>query len=255
MGVAVRGYRRSLGGRQLCCSDEGPSAARLGDEGALYARDGHLVAAAPDRVAAAQALVDRGVSLVLLDDGMQHRRLHRDVDIAVVDARYPAARGMIPAGERREIAMVPRRMHGVVLTHGPAGCLPTEAAARHQLRLGDLPVRIALRRPGPWHRGRTAADPPPGPVCAVAGLADPDEFFASLAPLGLVARRQLRDHAPISHRLAEELLRWAASHPLVCTAKDAVRFPPELLEQVWWRDVQLTAGVLPAAWCPPPPSG
>jgi tetraacyldisaccharide-1-P 4'-kinase len=51
--------------------------------------------------------------------------------------------------------------------------------------------------------------------------------------------------------LARDLRRWAGGRPLVCTAKDRVRLPPDLAADVWWRDAWIEVeGPLPDAWFP-----
>lgn len=222
VGVATRGYRRAHGGRGLRTSVQSMSAADLGDEGALLAAAGALVAAGPDRVAGARALQLLGASVVLLDDGLQHRRLHRDLDIAVVDARYPGARGMLPAGEAREPGPAPARADLVLVHHGSA--LFTTAG------------HAVTRRPGPWSRPGV----PPGGVAAFCGIGRAADFLASL-DVPVAAFLVLPDHAvPDPAHLAG----WSAGRPLVCTAKDAVRLPEVLRQRAWWRDIDL---VLPPA--------
>lgn len=232
VGVALRGYRRASGGRDITLSTDTHDAAHLGDEGALLAASGLLVAAGPDRVEAARALVCAGATLVLLDDGLQHRRLHRDLDLLVVDARYPEGRGALPAGERREWRAIPDRVHALVVHHG---------SLEHA-----LPVFHASRRPGPWHRGDRQVSAPEGPVAALAGIGRAADFYASLH-LPVARWRALPDHQPISEALTAEIEAWAGDLPLVCTAKDAVRLAPSLRARTWWRDVEIRVEGL-GAW-------
>ncbi len=220
VGVALRGYRRVRTGRDVRTSADTRCAEDLGDEGALLAAAGALVAAGPDRVRAARALVELGATVVVLDDGLQHRQLYRDLDLAVVDARWPGARGLLPAGERRELEAVPGRAHRVVVHHGGGAF--------------EVPGMQAVRQPGPW---RPCA-PAPGPVAAFCGIGRGADFLGSLERP--VARaRILRDHQPLDEVLLNGLLRWAQGLPLVCTAKDVVRLPAELRGAVHWRDVDL----------------
>ena len=242
VGIAVRGYRRRRGGADVRVSDQTRSADDLGDEGALHALAGYLVAAAPDRVACARALVDRGVTVVVLDDGLQHRRLHRDVDLVVLDARNPHARGLIPLGERREWDTVPPRATGAIVHHGPLGWET------------GVPTAVATRTPGPWHRDGCVVEAPEGPVVAFAGVARPGDVLASLDDLQVAVFRPLEDHQPIGSELVRELLAVAAGRPLVCTAKDAVRLPPEVATQVYWRDVSVRVPSAPESWFVPVPS-
>ncbi len=232
VGVALRGYRRPARGRAVgvVSPDEGrasPSGAyvTVGDEGALLAAAGAWVAAAPDRVAAARALVRLGVTVIVLDDGLQHRRLHRDLDLAVVDARYPLARGPLPAGEAREPGPAPARADLVLVHHGSARF--------------TTPGEPVTRVPTPW---RTADGVPAvvvGPVAAFCGIGRPADFLATL-DLQVAAFRALRDHQRVDRRLADELLEMAEDRPLVCTGKDLVRLPPRLRSRVRWRDIEVS---------------
>jgi len=201
----------------------GGSAAELGDEGALFAEAGFLVGAGLDRVAVGRALVNAGAEVLILDDGLQHRRLFRDLDIVVVDARFPSGRATIPAGEAREAA-VPPRADLVVLHHGGTGFTLSQNVA---------PIVRVQRVPGPWSRGGLQ-----GPVAAFAGIGRPADFLEDLE-VEVARFRALTDHRALDQALCEQLVDWADGLPLVCTAKDAVRLPAAFRDRVWYRDVQL----------------
>jgi tetraacyldisaccharide 4'-kinase len=232
VGIAVRGYRRAGAGTGL--SWRSCEASDLGDEGALCARDGHLVAAG-DRVDAARALVEAGATAIVLDDAWQDRRVHRDVDLVVIDARFPRAGGLIPAGERRSLRARPSA--GIVVHHAddPAAT-PIEG------------VR-ARRLVGRWHRGDAPADAP-ARVAAVLGVARPADALASLE-VSVARWRVLPDHAPIDDALADALIAWAGDLPIACTAKDAVRLPEALRARAYWRDLRVRIDDPPAAWFEP----
>ena len=109
-GVLARGYGRAPG-------------AALNDEGLLLQRrlPWLLQEQDPDRVAAGKKLVDRGADFVVLDDGFQHRRLHRDLDVVCLDARLPFSNGhCLPAGDLREFRSGLRRADVLLLTRADA---------------------------------------------------------------------------------------------------------------------------------------
>ncbi len=218
-GIALRGYGRT-GGRGV---ELGGDVAKLGDEGALLAADDLLVAAGPDRIAGARALVDAGADVILLDDGLQHRRLFRDLDIVVVDARFPTGRSSLPAGEGREQG-IPARAD-LVVVHHVSELFPAPET--------DVPQLVLRRIPGPWNREGLR-----GPVAVFAGIGRPADFLEDL-DLEVARFRALADHQPVADELARELVAWADGLPLVCTAKDAVRLPESLKNRVWWRDIAL----------------
>ncbi|MBN2799061.1 MAG: tetraacyldisaccharide 4'-kinase [Deltaproteobacteria bacterium] len=226
-GVALRGYRRQ--GRGLACSWEGARAAGLGDEGELHRRDGSLVAACGDRRRAVRALEAAGATVILLDDGLGAREVARDLELVVVDAQRRGARGPLPAGERRPLEALARAADGIVAHRGPLSA--------------PIPVVEARRREGPWHLGDRVVPAPEGPVAAFAGVGQPGDFFRALT---LGRSRALPDHGVVP----AELLRWADGLPLVCTAKDRVRLPPELADLVYWRDVIVEIEGVPEWWLP-----
>src|SRR5690606_18570857 len=102
-GVASRGYGRSDAGKPAWV-DAGTDPAIGGDEPVLIAaRTGVRVRVDADRVAAARALVAEGCDIVVCDDGLQHYRLARDLEIEVIDGRRRYGNGrLLPAGPLRE---------------------------------------------------------------------------------------------------------------------------------------------------------
>ena len=183
----------------------------VGDEPLLLARRGVCpVVVGPDRVAdGALAIRRRGCNLLLCDDGLQHYRLARDLEIAVVDGERALGNGRcLPAGPLRE----PRGRLGsvdLVIHHGGS-------AAGHRFGLvpGDAQALCdpARRRPLSDFRGQR--------VTAVAGIGNPGRFFAMLRAGGLlVDERPYPDHHPFS---AAEAAHWPPG-PVLMTEKDAVK--------------------------------
>ncbi len=209
-GIVSRGYgARIESPRAATIVSE---AAEVGDEPALLARrSGCPVWVGPDRVAtiAAMRAANPDVDVVVLDDGLQHYRLRRDVEIAVVDTRLFGNGWMIPAGPLRE---PPSRLASVdaVVTNG------TDAVAGYAMRVeGTLACRFtdsSDRRPLGSFRGRR--------VHAVAGIGDPGRFFALLAAQGIeVVEHPFPDHHP--YRPGE--LAFDDDAPVLMTEKDAVK--------------------------------
>jgi tetraacyldisaccharide 4'-kinase len=214
VGVVVRGHRRARPGSEVRLSNDDASAAAIGDEGALYARYGLPVASGSDRHAGAQRLIAQGCTAVVLDDGLQQRSVEADVRIDVVDARFPCARGPMPAGEGRPTA-------------------PADLTVALNGHWGD--AILGRRIAGPWHRGTFPAPPPPGPVAVFAGLPRPADLL-TVVDVRVDRFRALPNHAPIGPGLARSLQEWADGLPMVCSARDWVRLPTWLAAEVWWRD-------------------
>jgi 3-deoxy-D-manno-octulosonic-acid transferase len=214
VGVATRGYRRARSGRDVRGSWDTADAADLGDEGALLAEAGAEVAAGPDRVAAVQALAARGVAVVLLDDG-PGAPLVRDLVLEVVDARFPGARGALPAGEGRAPLS---GVDLVLVTHGGRF---------------EAPGHVVSRRMGSWIGGR-----PEGPVALWTGVGRGADVLASVQESGV---RVAKVWLAADHALADEraLQAFAGDLPLVCTAKDAVRLPRSLQVAARWLELDV----------------
>lgn len=125
-GVLARGYGRAPG-------------EELNDEGRMLAArfPGLLQVQDPDRVRGGRRLQEAGAQIVVMDDGFQHRRLHRDRDLVCLDAARPLAGGQcLPAGDLREPACGLRRAHVAVLTR--AGGVREEARGELTRRLHRL---------------------------------------------------------------------------------------------------------------------
>jgi tetraacyldisaccharide 4'-kinase len=191
-----------------------------------------------DRVAGAAAAAAAGADVVVLDDGFQHRRLRRNLDIVAIDATDPfGCDRLFPRGLLREPLRGLTRAAAVVLTR--AGGLPP--ADRENIRR-----RVAAARPGlppvVWleteHRpaglrfagGRTEPlDAVRGrPVAAFCGIGNPAAFRRTLAEAGAVIAgfRSFADHHAYSAADLASLAAWAeeaAADIVVTTLKDLVR--------------------------------
>lgn len=208
--IITRGY----GGRaehwpQRVMPESDPD--RVGDEPVLLARrSGCVVVAGPDRVAAGRLAIDlSGGDILVSDDGLQHYRLARDLEIVLIDGTRGFGNGLcLPAGPLRE---PPTRLESVDLVLHKGGMGPGH---RMQLRPSDL---LNLRDPT---RRRPLSDLSGQRVRAVAGIGHPESFFRQLEAAGLVVERwPYPDH----HRYRpEDSTDWRGL-PVVMTEKDAVK--------------------------------
>ena len=209
-GIVSRGYGARLEAPREASIASEPD--QVGDEPIVLARrSGCTVWVGPDRVRACEALRHQhpDVDIILLDDGLQHYRLARDLEICVVDARGFGNGFLLPAGPLREPRTRLRSVDAVV-AHG------TDAVRGYAMRLeGDLLNCLAdarERRPAKAFAGQR--------VHAVAGIGDPKRFFLHLAHLGLkVVPHPFPDH----HRFAPADLEFGDTLPVVMTEKDAVK--------------------------------
>jgi tetraacyldisaccharide 4'-kinase len=229
-GIVSRGYGGSAQGCQAVLAESDP--ATSGDEPVLLARRSRCpVWIGRDRVAAAQALrrAHPEVDVILTDDGLQHYRLARDIEIAVVDDRQLGNGLLLPAGPLREPLS---RLAGcdMVLAHGElspevrAICPP---APIYRMQL----MPTAFYRLGQPLRRRSAGEFEGMRVRAIAGIGRPERFFDTLSELGLEGfeRRALPDH----HVFKPEDVRLDGVDAIVVTEKDAVKLRAFAPEETW----------------------
>jgi len=229
--IVARGYRKRRRGVVVVGTGAGPlvDPDDGGDEAVMLARRfaGPVVAAERRADAAAHACRAFGCDAIVLDDGFQHRALHRDADLVLV-AGDPRALRLLPAGPLREPAVALRRARAVLLLDGtPAGARPGGAvgAAWPPTFRGRIVPRALVRPQGAAWIEEGLGSLAGVAVVAVAGVARPERFLASLAACGARVTRHLR--FPDHHRYGAEDVRAIAAAareaPLVTTEKDLVK--------------------------------
>jgi len=242
--VLTRGYRRKERGPVLVRDGAGATWERVGDEPALLARalPEVPIVVDPDRVrGAATAVSAAGATHLILDDGFQHWRLARDLDVVVVEARDPFG------------ASAPRREHPDALARADAVVLSraanlTEARAAMAV-LGAYAPDAMFLATGLAARAvfRGGERKPPDalagvPVFAMAGIASPEGFVNTLGDIGanVVEMRFFPDHHAYTRRELEGVLGEAdaAGAVVATTGKDAVKLPDDVLARVVWVDVE-----------------
>lgn len=235
-GIVSRGYRGGGGGTAIVTAASDPS--MTGDEPVLLARrSGCPVVVGQDRVAAAKTLLAAfpEVDLILCDDGLQHYRLARDIEIAVFDRRGVMNGWPLPAGPLREPVTRLRDVHAMVLngcTAPPDAALnaaslePTFCAARftmqlHATTLFNLGDPALIRDPAAFSGMK---------LHAVAGIGDPARFFEQLTTLGLdFSAHPFTDH----HSYGAGELAFTGD-AIVTTEKDAVKLAALTLALPVW---------------------
>ncbi|WP_165251424.1 tetraacyldisaccharide 4'-kinase [Paludisphaera soli] len=190
----------------------------------------------PDRARLAEVAVDElETELILLDDGFQHRRLARDLDVVLLDAIDPFGLGrLFPRGLLREPPRSLRRADAVVITRADlisADRLSAIRSAASRLN-GAAPILEARHAPRDLVDGEGDASPLDGlagrSVAAFCGIGNPEGFRRTLDSLGcrIVDLRPFPDHHPYSAADVADLARWAeaAGADLVLTTqKDSVK--------------------------------
>ena len=232
-GVASRGHGRA-DGKTARWVDAGSDPALSGDEPLLIATaTGARVRVDRDRVAAARALAAAGCDIVVCDDGLQHYRLARDIEIEVQDARRRYGNGrLLPAGPLREPVERAADCEFRVLNLGvQAGGADASAG------LGEWPMALRIGEARPLAGGR--AMPLAGfagqRVHAVAGIGDPERFFAMLRDAGIgVVPHAFADH----HGYTAADFDFGSRLPILMTEKDAVKCAGFAIQQAWVVPVQ-----------------
>lgn len=230
-GVVSRGYGRADEADIVDVGADTP-AARAGDEPLLIQRrTGAPVVVGRDRVAAARSLIAShpDVDIVLSDDGLQHHRLARDVEVVVFDDRGAGNGLALPAGPLRQRVPAPLPHRMLVLYNAAQPSTPLPGALARRTLAGAIPLEAW------WSRRREAVQPLGAlagrPLLAVAGTGAPERFFAMLEAAGLQIRRlPLADHASFSP------LPWPAdTADVLVTEKDAVKLRPDRVgaTRVW----------------------
>ncbi|MEB0206403.1 tetraacyldisaccharide 4'-kinase [Pseudomonas sp. CCC3.1] len=223
VGVVSRGYGAKPPTFPWCVTAQ-QSAAQAGDEPLLIVqRTGVPLVIDPDRSRAVKALLaSEPLDLILSDDGLQHYRLARDLELVLIDNARGLGNGRcLPAGPLREPA---ERLESVdaVLYNGAASDPPTGFAFTLQ-PTALINLRSGERQPLDFFAPGQA-------LHAVAGIGNPQRFFTTLEALHWrPVAHAFADHAPYS----AEVLSFTPSLPLVMTEKDAVKCR-DFASPDWW---------------------
>ncbi|MGH2626098.1 MAG: tetraacyldisaccharide 4'-kinase, partial [Anaerolineales bacterium] len=236
--ILLRGYRGGSAKPAIICDGRGLLAAppTAADEAYLLGRRlrGVSVLTGANRYQVGQlALAHLGSGIILLDDGFQHRGLHRDLDIVLIDGGNPFGYGrLLPSGLLREPPEALARADLVVITHADLGH-DLDATRRSIRRYAPTtPIALAVHRPLSvigWDGAELPAHSLSGQrLMAFSGIANPGRFEATLARLGAVvlAHHAFPDHYACSAADLEALSAAAdkaGASMIVTTEKDLIR--------------------------------
>jgi tetraacyldisaccharide 4'-kinase len=229
--ILSRGYRAKAGS--------------LGDELTMLERslnDGSEppipIRANPDRVAAGTLLLRKnsGIDVILLDDGFQHRRLARDLDIVLISAANPFGFDhVLPRGLLREPMAGLLRAGAIVITHADqvAAARLTEIEAQIRRHAPDVAIHRAVHEQFALHDGtseRAMEELTARKVFLFSGIADPEGFARQLsriaAPVGSRWFPDHHDYTPADMQSLDQSARSAKADLLVTTEKDWVKIEP-----------------------------
>ncbi|MDG2145458.1 MAG: tetraacyldisaccharide 4'-kinase, partial [Porticoccaceae bacterium] len=231
VGVVSRGYGGASAQYPLVVGPD-TLVSQSGDEPLLIAKKlGCPVVVDPNRGRAVEKLVKSfSCDLILSDDGLQHYRLHRDVEIAVVDGRRRFGNGYtLPAGPLRES---PRRLKEVDFIIQNGGIVEPDDPGTYIVQLETS----GLRRFGSseligfdqWVESTN--------IHAVAAIGHPERFFESLRQMGFkVDSEPKNDHQTLTARD----IGFDDDLPVVITAKDAVKYQGLVPDNLWVLEVEM----------------
>ncbi|OVE79660.1 tetraacyldisaccharide 4'-kinase [bacterium J17] len=244
--ILLRGYGGSSVSPRLVKDSDRSSL--VGDEALMYVNSlaDTPVVVAKDRVAGAKFIEEQAIAdLIVLDDGLQHRRLKRDFNFVLVDVSDQKARAdwanprCLPAGRMREaVDSALRRADAVVFTNRSAGRIAgksedssafTEPKNLRRLPPG-LPAFDFVLNPGKLLKLDGGSSIPLSEfqgqdVIALTAIAKPGVFFRMLDDLGLRLRQRVgrRDHHQFTVDEIEALGVQSEGCPIIVTEKDAVK--------------------------------
>lgn len=238
VGIVSRGYKAQSSYFPRLINDC-DTALEVGDEPLLMAqKTGCPVVIDPDRSAAVEFLLRQcAVHIIISDDGLQHYRMGRQCEIAVIDGQRGLGNGFcLPAGPLRESA---RRLQQVDFIMVNQGAWP-----------GAEPMTLEIE--GLYHIAsgvKTDPETLAHPIIAMAGIGNPMRFYTTLSSLGLVFETK---NFPDHHCFSESDFTTMKSHSIIMTEKDAIKcraFAPEnsyylavkvLISDAFWQNFKNT---------------
>jgi tetraacyldisaccharide 4'-kinase len=216
-GVVSRGY----GGKAPhypYLLDEKTQADQSGDEPLLiFNATKCLVCVGSDRVAAAQTLIEQGCTHILSDDGLQHYRLGRSLEIAVIDGQRLFGNGQcLPVGPLREPTSRLKNVDFVVVNNPDAALIKSEIPAYFSMKIKPLLWKQISLQKSIQLDDLAFSDIP----YAIAGIGNPQRFFTTLDGLSLAyIAKSFPDH----HQFTIDDFEIVGESPVVMTEKDAVK--------------------------------
>jgi tetraacyldisaccharide 4'-kinase len=235
-GVISRGYGRKERDLRLASPASDPGV--VGDEPLLIAqRAGVPVIVSPDRCEAARTLLKKQINVIISDDGLQHYRLPRNLEICVIDGTRGFGNGLqIPAGPLRE-SVERLAAFDDIIVNGETDVLPDGMPMTPMVLVAGL-LR-SMDSGQSWRLAQFAGCK----ANAVAGIGNPGRFFDLLRH----ARIKVIEHVFPDHHVfsVNDFANMDASLPILMTEKDAVKCKSLGLKNAWCLSVD---AVLPSEW-------
>lgn len=231
-GIVSRGYGGRVGPEPLPVSATSDPAV-VGDEPLLMARRKVCpVAVHPDRVAAAAMLCESGCDVIIADDGLQHCRLERQFEIAVVDGTRGFGNGrLLPAGPLREPVSRLRTVDRIMIQTRGHGRVPIEKLSVGNPHVTEFVMAVRAVHDLQSSGTVTLGDFTGKSVHALAAIGNPQGFFDLLKAHGI----DVIPHAFADHEvLSRSDLQFGDDRDVIMTEKDAVKCRNFAPEKSWY---------------------
>ncbi len=233
--ILTRGYGGQLGRGPRLVGRAGQALAtaeQAGDEALVLAeRGGGLVVGGSDRVAAAALALSEGADVIVLDDGFQHWRIQRDLDLVLVDGNSGFGNGrLLPAGPLREGLSALRRAHAILVTKAPASPALRSRLERRAPGVPLLRARLVARDLVRFEGGIRNTEPLGEllgrRVVLLSAIADPTSFYALAGELDIRTEDVLEfsDHHVFTQADWQRIMQVSGQADYVlCTEKDLAK--------------------------------
>ena len=225
--IISRGYGGKLSNKQLNLISDGEktyyNAKLAGDEPYWLSENvkGAVVVTSKNRFKAAQYAIEKfGVNYIILDDGFQHRKLYRDLDIVLMDSEKGFGREkLMPAGPLREGTEAFSRVDKLVIVSKNTDHTRAEKLAKIMAKKLKLPTAVCRTEPDYAYNIKTSERLPAGSdITAVSAIGQPEQFFAFLKDYNIKDKITFDDH----HSYSKSELSGIEGK-IVTTEKDAVK--------------------------------
>jgi tetraacyldisaccharide 4'-kinase len=219
VGVISRGYGGKATNYPLVL-DKNTTTAQAGDEAVMiYQRTGVAVAVGSDRIASGNELIKQGCDIIISDDGLQHYRLARDIELIIIDGKRGFGNGLlIPAGPLREGLWRLNSADYIIINGEPKNKAITSLPALNMRLTTESIINMVTGE-------RLTLDDfyqQYAKVNAIAGIGSPQRFFDTLLAHQFILNQQqaFADHYAYQE---QDFSVFSATIPLLMTEKDAVK--------------------------------
>ncbi|MFV9473338.1 tetraacyldisaccharide 4'-kinase [Advenella sp. RU8] len=237
-GVISRGYGVEIGPEARTAYGEGSSASQIGDEPSLIAKHAP-VSVHPKRQLAIEKLLATwpATDVIISDDGLQHLKLQRDIEIVVQDNRRTGNGKLLPAGPLREPAYRLKQVDFIITNLKSTPLNRFQAEFKHEIAMTLEPVSLTHIASGQTLSPREFISKYKNQhIAAIAGIGQPDRFFATLAQLQLTLSQQIPfpDHYAYKANDIKEI----NADIILMTSKDASKCSTLTDSRLWFVNVE-----------------